>query len=85
MSSDAAQEPKPITVTEMIDVTYAEGSRIRASQEALVKAGVRQFPYQPELRRAEVFEATSRFLERIQPHLKEVRQLIERAAKSKAR
>ena len=68
-----------ITLTEMRDVAAAEARRIEVTQEALVKAELRQAPDQGELHRMAVFDAIVRLIDACQGNrtiMGELRNLI---------
>jgi hypothetical protein len=56
----------------MIEVARDEGSRILASQRALVAAAMRSAPYMPELRKASLFFTIANLLERVRDNPKVV-------------
>lgn len=82
-----ADPPKPSKPVRLIDMTYElimEARSLRETQELCVQEGLRKKADPERIRRAEVFEAASRFLEKIQPVLGQVIDLIKSAEGAKA-
>lgn len=77
-----AEKRKPVRLKDMIFMTHMEGHRIRDSERCSVMAKLRRAPCPKEIERAEVFEATARFLERLDPVLRQVLDLIKSAEAS---
>ena len=71
-------QPVPVTVDNMIDECIIEALRIRGSQAALIAAGHRAIEDPGMIRKAEVWEAQARFLQKIKPRLAEIRKLMAR-------
>lgn len=67
---------RPVRLKDMIFFLYMEGRRIRETQSGVVRSGLAKEPWPEAIYRAEVFEATARFLERIQPVLGKVLELL---------
>ena len=78
----SADERKPVRLKDMIFMAEVEGYRIRDSERCSVMAKLRRAPCPKAIERAEVFEATARFLERLQPVLRQVLDLIKSAEAS---
>lgn len=76
----APPEPvkKPVGLAEMADVCMVEAIRINSTQEALIAAGYRVEAEPKQSRRAEVMEATAKFLDALAPHLPAIRQILKR-------
>lgn len=78
MADDGVSVHQKIGFAEMISACKAEAHRIETAQKALVEAGLRTEPAPTELHRARVFDATALMLERIEPYLDELRQIVRR-------
>lgn len=76
MNEDIPGAPTRIGLDEIIQTITDESVRIEGSQAALVKSGLRTVPHAGELRRAEVFRQAGLFLERLRPHMGEIRKLV---------
>lgn len=69
---------------EMAEIAGREAERIRVTQAALVKGGMRDKPHADEIRRAEVFEDIERLIFTIEPVKDEVRKIIAPIARAMA-
>lgn len=67
-----------IGIEEMIDACRTEAYRIENSQRALVEMRLRGSPDPIQMRRRAVFDAIALMLERIDPHLDELRRIVAR-------
>lgn len=63
-------------LNEMALLACDEASRIRHTQAALIKAGIREAPHPAEIRRAEVYEDMARLLFAIMERRAEVYELL---------
>ncbi|WP_336801684.1 hypothetical protein [Kaistia sp. MMO-174] len=76
---DPPEPPKkPVGLSEMAEVCMVEAIRITSTQEALIAAGYRIEAEPRQTRRAEVMEATAKFLDALAPHLPAIRQILKR-------
>lgn len=76
MSEAVPGAAEKVGLEEIIQTVTDESIRIEASQRALVAAGIRSAPYPREMRKAEVLRQAGLFLDRLQPHMAEVREII---------
>lgn len=72
------------TLWEMAAAAGGEASRIRASQRALVRCGMRDKPSDDQIRKAEVFEDLERLIYTIMPVQDEVRKVLAPIARAMA-
>lgn len=73
-----SDKPVRVSATHMIVATNEEAARIRSTQRALVSAGIREAPDQAMIRRAEIFEETSRFVALMTPYAADIRVMIKK-------
>lgn len=73
-------QPKPVRLADMIYEITMEAHHIRHVQAVMGMPPAKRDPDPKELRRAEVFDATARLLERIQPVLGPVIELVKSAS-----
>lgn len=73
------QPSKPVRLADMTYMALMEARRIRENEDLCVRVGLRKEPRPEEIRRAEIFEASYRFLEKLQPVLSPVLDLVKRA------
>ena len=71
-------KPVPITVDDMIDQCIVEALRIRGTQTTLIAMGHRTVEDPGMIRKAEVWEAQARFLQKIKPRLPDIRKMMAR-------
>lgn len=84
-SSGRAEQPsKPVRLADMIYTIGLEAYRIREGQTALIMAGLRKEPWPEAIRKAEVMEAAVRYLEKQEPVLGSIIQIIKSAEEAEA-
>lgn len=67
---------KPARLEEMVEVVLDEASRLRASQRALVLAGLRTSPDARQMRKADVYDDIARLLWAIIPLKQQVHAVL---------
>lgn len=71
---------KKVLIDEMIDVCKAEAWRIQSTQDVLIEANLRGIRDARQMRKVEVFDAISLFLDRVKIHEREINAILTGAA-----
>ena len=80
MAEPPEDRSKRVEIDEMIDVLKAEAWRIQTTQDVLVENMMRGSRDPHQMRKVEVFDAISIFLDRVKIHQKEIKAILTGAA-----
>ena len=72
----AGEGRKPPGLEEISSTLANMSVDIQQTQDALVAAKVRAIPYEPAIRQAECLMAAALFLDRLKPHMAEIRRMM---------
>lgn len=87
IATEMAKQEKSakISIAEMREALLDESCRLDVTQRALVASGIRSFPDEGKMRRADVFRAADRLLGAIEEHIEDIRTLVAANNRKKSR